>query len=146
MNVNDAFPSKYLKASDLGTAAPVVTISHVEMEKIGRENDRKPVVFFEGKEKGLVLNKTNSRRITELLGTSETDEWVGGKVRIFATETEFGGETVECIRVKAAGPTNGSRRLPDPVQEDEQQAKRMMKKHAAPAPVALDDDDSEIPF
>lgn len=141
MNINAAFPSKYLKASDLGDKSPVVTISHVEVEQIGRDNDHKPVVFFEGKEKGLVLNKTNSRRICELLGTSETDEWVGQRIRIYATETEFGGETVECIRIKSAG--NG-KPLPEPKPEDTKQATRMRR---GPDPDDNDfPDSSNIPF
>ena len=57
MKANDVFPGKYLKASDLNGHEPVVTIDRVEMEDVG--DGRKPVVYFKGKEKGLVMNKTN---------------------------------------------------------------------------------------
>src|SRR3990167_5026093 len=102
MNVNDAFPSNYLKASDLQGKAVAVTISHVEREAIGRDKEMKPVLYFKGKTKGVVLNKTNARNITNLLGTAETDEWAGHVIAIYPTTTEFAGETVEGIRVKAA--------------------------------------------
>jgi len=102
MNVNDAFPSNYLKASDLQGKAVPVTISHVTPEAIGRDKEMKPVLYFKGKTKGVVLNKTNARNITNLLGTAETDEWTGQVIAIYPTTTEFAGETVECIRVKAA--------------------------------------------
>lgn len=103
MNIDSAFPSNYLKASDLGDAQPTVTIERIEVEPIGRNKEIKPVLYFAGKEKGLVLNKTNAKKIAELTGSKDTDDWSGCQVRIYATETEFGGETVECIRVKAAG-------------------------------------------
>lgn len=106
MNVNDAFPSKTLKASDLGNNLVTVTISHVEVEAMGRGKDAetKPVVYFAGKSKGLVLNKTNAKRIVEITGSPDTDHWKGHAITLYATETEFQGETVDCIRVKTPGP------------------------------------------
>ena len=101
MNINDAFPSNYLKASDLKGKAVVVTIRSVELEEVGRTKERKPVLYFQGKEKGIVLNRTNSKKIAELAGSQDTDDWHGVEVAIYPTETEFGGETVECIRIKA---------------------------------------------
>lgn len=117
MNINDAFPSNYLKASDLGTAQPVVTIDRVEHEPVGREREMKAVLYFQNKEKGMVLNKTNAKKISELIGSPETDEWTGFRIRIFATTTEFGGETVECLRVKAAGAASKPTPPPPPVEE-----------------------------
>jgi len=100
VNINDAFPSHYLKASDLGDAQPVVSIDRVEIEAVGRDKEMKPVVYFVGKEKGIVLNKTNSKKIAQIASSPDTDDWRGVKVTLYATETEFGGETVECIRIK----------------------------------------------
>lgn len=126
MNIDNAFPSNYLKASDLGDNQPVVTIDRVEVEAVGRDKEMKPILYFRGKEKGLVLNKTNGRKIAELLGSKDTEDWIGGQIRIYATETEFGGETVECIRIKAAGT-------------------KVNKPEPRPEPVAALDD-SDIPF
>lgn len=97
-NINDAFPSKYLKARDLKDREVTVKCSHVEMEKIG--SDRKAVLYFEGKEKGLVLNKTNANKITDLAGSALTEDWAGLEVKLYPTETSFQGEMVECIRIK----------------------------------------------
>lgn len=102
-NIDSVFPSNYLKASDLGTAAPVVTIDRLEIEPVGRDKEMKPVIYFQGKEKGLVLNKTNASKIAALTGSKDTDDWAGCQIRIYATETEFGGESVECIRIKPVG-------------------------------------------
>ena len=132
MNINDAFPSHYLKASDLGDAQPVVTIDRVEIEAVGRDKEMKPVVYFQGKEKGIVLNKTNSKKIAQIASSPDTDDWRGVKVILYATETEFGGETVECIRVKQSKGEFGRR-----------------PQRAEPEPEfvpAVSIDDSDIPF
>lgn len=101
MNVNDAFPSSYIKASDLGDKRVLVTIDRVEMESLGRGNDKetKPVLYFVGKQKGMVLNKTNTKKIHDIVGSWEDSDWIGQQIVIYATETEFGGETVSCVRI-----------------------------------------------
>lgn len=113
-NINDAFPSNYLKASDLKGTQPVVTIDRVEFEPVGRQKEMKPVIYFVGKEKGVVLNKTNSAKITGLVGSGETDDWHGCQIRLFATMVEFAGDQVEAIRVKAAPPQVARRQAAQP--------------------------------
>ena len=120
MNINQAFPSKYLKASDLNDQTVVVKIADVKVEQVGQNQDTKPVAYFEGKKKGLVLNKTNSRKIASIAGSPETEDWVGTEIAIFPTETEFGGESVECIRVKAPkGSKPRVERDPEELTEDQ---------------------------
>jgi hypothetical protein len=104
MNIDQAFPSNYIKASDLAGRAVAVVIDRVAVEEVGRNKDTKPVLYFRGKEKGLVLNRTNSNKISEIAGSKDTEDWAGVTVAIYPTTTEFGGETVECIRVKAVPP------------------------------------------
>ena len=130
MNINQAFPSKYLKASDLNDQTVNVVIADIKIEQVGQDRDTKPVAYFKGKTKGLVLNKTNSRKIASIAGSPETDDWVGVEVAIFPTETEFAGESVECIRVKAA---KGTRRV-EPIPMDD------------PRPAAPVTDDEDTPF
>lgn len=113
MNVNSAFPSNYIKASDLNDQAVTVKIRDVKVEQIGRDKDTKPVLYFEGKTKGLVLNKTNAKKIAQLLESQDTDDWAGRKIVIYPTETEFSGETVECIRIKGV-TSNGNGAAPTP--------------------------------
>lgn len=99
MKVSQAFPSNYLKADDLDGRRPLVTIKVVHMEDIG--DDHKPVAYFQGKDKGLVLNKTNAIAITEIAGTDEMDEWTGVLIRLYATKVDFQGRRVLAIRVEA---------------------------------------------
>lgn len=105
MNVNQAFPSKYLRPADVGDGEPVVTIERVELEEVGRTKEVKPVVYFVGKTKGLILNRTNARKIEELVGSAETDDWPGHRIRLCVSAVEFGGETVDALRIKPAGPS-----------------------------------------
>jgi hypothetical protein len=112
-SINDAFPSNYLKASDLKGRSVVVAVDRIEFEPVGQKKEMKPVLYFAGKDKGLVLNKTNAAKIISLLGTDETDNWRGGRIQLYPTETSFQGDMVDCIRVKAA-PQNGQRATPPP--------------------------------
>jgi len=97
MNVNDAFPSKYLKSTDLQGRRATVKINSVSMQRIG--DDEKLMVFFEGKAKGLVLNKTNAVMIAEIVGSDDTDAWPGVAIVIYPTKTDFQGKRVDTIRV-----------------------------------------------
>ncbi len=113
-NINEAFPSNYVKASDLQGNQVVVTIDRVEFEAVGREKEQKAVLHFIGKQKGFVLNKTNARKIIEISGSALTEEWHGVAIVLYPTETEFGGETVDCIRIKAVQKARMQRMTPAP--------------------------------
>ena len=117
MNINTAFPSTFLKAADLGGQRRQATIDRVAMEDIG--GDHKPIVYFSGKDKGLVLNRTNSNMIAEIAGSEETDDWKGTAIVLFPTKVDFQGKRVDAIRVDY--PTKGktTKMAPvEPVDED----------------------------
>jgi len=99
MNINDTFSGNMLKAADLKGAQPTVTIANIKMEKLG--DDTKPVLYFAGKEKGVVLNKTNATNIAAAYGP-ETDLWVGKRVILFTAWVDFQGKSVEAIRIRPA--------------------------------------------
>lgn len=100
MNVNDFYQteSKWLKAADLGKKKVRVVIDRAEVVEF-KDNTKKVGIFFQGKEKGLVLNKTNAQLIAEQYG-QDMNEWRGKSIAIYPTTTDFGGERVECIRVE----------------------------------------------
>jgi hypothetical protein len=98
----DAFPSKYLKAEDLGGTRPTATIESVAFEDVGVgvKKDRKLVVqFAERLFKPLVLNRINADTIADIAGTDEIETWTGVRVALYATTTEFQGKRVPCIRL-----------------------------------------------
>lgn len=113
MNINEAFPGKYLAAADLKGVAVSVIMQHVTMEKI--RDDARPVLYFQGKEKGLVLNKTNATTIAQAYG-GEMDHWGSKSIELFPAETDFQGKRVACIRVRI---NSGTGQVPDEPNVDE---------------------------
>jgi hypothetical protein len=109
MNIDDSFPSPFLKAADLGGAELLLIIKTVQPEPVGRSRELKPVIYFYDRAKGLVLNRTNARAITAITNSKDTNTWPGTKVVLYPTLTEFAGETVQAIRVKAAADTSAKK-------------------------------------
>lgn len=109
--LDDLFPSKYLKASDVAEADLVVTIKGIDQETMknqeGKE-EKKPVLFFKEVQKGIVLNQTNAKQIAKLHGP-DVDQWTGKKIALFSMEVDAFGETKDAIRIRSKVPTgNGS--------------------------------------
>ena len=96
----DVFPSKWLKADDLGDNEPVVTISHVVMEEVSN-SEQKPVVYFKGKTKGMVCNKTNWNRISFIHKSDDSDDWPGKEITLYVELVDMQGQMKPAIRVKA---------------------------------------------
>jgi hypothetical protein len=105
MNINDCFPSTFLKAYDLKGKTPTVTIDRVDFQQVrsGRTGttETKPIVYFTGKGKGLLLNKTNARAILAIAGSAITEDWKGVAITLYATVDTFGKERHDVIRIKA---------------------------------------------
>ena len=97
MRISSAVPSDYLKAADLQGRNITVTISHVEMKDIG--GDHRPVLYFAGEGRGMVLNKTNSNTIAAAYG-DDTDDWQSAELILFEAMVDFQGKTVPAIRCK----------------------------------------------
>ncbi len=100
MKMSQAFPSKFLAAADLNGNPVQATISNCVTEEIGLQKEVRPVIYFQGCKKGLVLNKTNAGNIVALYG-DDSDGWVGKVIEIYPTTTDFQGKTVDCLRVRA---------------------------------------------
>ncbi len=123
MDIENAFPSKFLKAANLGGKTIRLKMTNVVMEKLG--DDERPVVYFNGTTKGLVLNKTNANVINEMYGR-ETDNWIGKDIDIYPTRVEYAGRMVDGMRVripatppkgKAAPVVTGHLDVPPPASE-----------------------------
>lgn len=98
------FPSKYLAAADLRGQDRVVQVSKiVGAEEVGQAKEKRPVLYFSGVEKGMVLNKTNAKRIAKLYGNN-TDGWIGKSVTLYPSECDFRDEVVPCLRVRDSMP------------------------------------------
>lgn len=144
MKISSAFPTKYISAEDLNSRSWIMTIASVSIEMIG-ESDQKPVVHFQNAHKGFPLNKTNARQISSILGSDETDQWIGRQIELYPTTTEFRGDIVTCVRVRPA-PVPGNMPqvqgtdVPPPV------LAQPLSAPAAPQDIGATLPDDEIPF
>jgi hypothetical protein len=98
MKLNDIYPSAWLKASDLGDTPLVLTIDRIEMAEM-QDGNRKPALYFQEEDKGLILNKTNANAIAAVYG-DDTDDWLQQKIQLISVPTDFQGRTVDAIRVR----------------------------------------------
>ena len=115
-HIDTFFDDPYLRAGHLAGEDVTVTIDRVEAEVVGPDKAKRPVVYFTGQKKGMVLNKTNSRQIRTFYGP-DTSQWTGRRITIFPTETQFKGEIVDCIRVRARVPAATDATAEEPVEE-----------------------------
>ena len=113
-NWRDALPSQWLKAADFEKPG-LLTIRKFSVEQMG--DDKRPVVWFDEVEKGLGLNITNGNTIEEITGSADPARWVGHKVVLYKTQTDFKGTRTDCIRIRAPKP--GSVKAPEPPPERE---------------------------
>lgn len=134
MKISDAFPSKFLKAADLPDGRDVrVQIDDVRLETLEQAGEDKPVCYFIGKQKGLVLNATNAAAISAVLG-DETEDWHGATILLFTASTSFGGRTVPCIRCRVPRPAARPAQQPEPAPQ------------VVEEPAADVFDEKEVPF
>jgi hypothetical protein len=96
------------------------------METVAK-GEEKPILFFNEKAKGMVLNKTKCKLLEAAFG-DDTDTWTGRKVRasIDPDVRDLAGNIVGGIKLECS---KGKAEPPKP----------------APAPVVADSDDN-IPF
>jgi hypothetical protein len=141
MDMKTAFPSMYIKAADLQGEDFRVKIKKVTMEEIG--SDRKPIVYFDGASKGLVLNRTNNDAIGSAFGW-DSDSWTGKEIILFSMKVPFQGQQVDAIRVRVPKQKPATTNVaPNARTRAEQPAMA----GNGPAPVeAYEDLDDEIPF
>ncbi len=152
MRMSQAFPSKFLKAADLNNQRYTLTIARVDMESINDNEAPKPVLYFQGADKGMVLNQTNGMMIASLYG-DDSDNWAGRGVELYTAIVPFNGQNVPAIRVMApAGsppaPLNGPLPAsPAPNQAPAPQFQNPSAFAGQPEPEQAGDDPSDpIPF
>jgi hypothetical protein len=115
----DVFPSKWLKAADVDPAI-TVTIFECRYEVVGQGADAKtkPVLYFHGSTKPLVVNQTNWDLLVGLSGHEDSDNWPGTVIELYA--------------VNVMGPNGQTRGI-----RIRRPSIRAQKKTAKPAPARL---------
>jgi len=81
-----------------------VTIESVIVENVAgpqSPEEKKPVLYFVGKEKGLVMNKTNANTVSAVYG-DETDDWIGKTIKLYVAKVQFKADMVDAIRINVS--------------------------------------------
>ena len=104
----------YLKTEDLQGRNVRAVIEDVQIEEVKGDDglEKKLVMRFIGKEKALILNRTNCEALEQILGTDDYASWSGHSVVLYPTTTKFGAKVVPCLRIRA--PQNGHVVAPPP--------------------------------
>lgn len=113
MKMSEAFPSKYLKAADLAGRAHKLVIDGADYAELG-DGTAKPALTFIGKQKQLILNKTNGSLLAAAFG-DDADKWRGKEIEIYPDKASMQGRIVDCIRVRVPAPpaATGGTGLPE---------------------------------
>jgi hypothetical protein len=101
-DLDSCYGSKYLSAADLGDRkikARLADIRKVQMRQDNGASRVKFVLFFDGIDKGVVLNQTNKTVLVDALGRNPAS-WIGATVGLAAESVQFGGKTVRGLRVR----------------------------------------------
>lgn len=120
--------SKFLKKEDVGRGV-LATISGCVQKNVAKEGadpEQKWCLTFRELEKPLVLNATNAQLCEVILGSDDTDHWIGKAIVLYTDpNVSYQGKLIGGIRVRAPKPGV----VPPP-----------------PPPLQTAIDDSDIPF
>lgn len=107
--------STYLGAWDLPEGKEVVVrIRDVsQATEIAGKKTRKPILYFDGKEKGLLLNATNCKTLARLYG-HYVEQWKGEWVALYVATTSSPDGEVPCVRIKPRAPKAPGKSAPAP--------------------------------
>jgi len=102
MKISDVFPRRFVTAEDLEKDVPCF-MDKVVMEKVfnpgTREEADHPILYVNGGKKGILLNKTNARTISDEYG-DETDTWKGKPIVLYSCEVSTPTGPQPAIRIK----------------------------------------------
>ena len=103
----DYFGSHDLVQNDGSFGQITVTITSVAQEKVkGADGkDSLCIVAKTAETKPIILNKTNCKTITKVLGTPIIERWAGQRIVVGVERVKAFGDVTDAIRVKATKPT-----------------------------------------
>ena len=84
-----------------------LTLDFVRQEVVTGNSGRKEqcmVAHFKENVKPMILNRTNAKTITKVTGSPFIEDWNGKRITLYADTTRFGGDIVECLRIRPYAP------------------------------------------
>lgn len=122
-SIDDIFPDKWLKASHLimiDSRRPIIPVTvrgaGVEQLHNPKTNQKEPrlVIEFEGKDKRLILNKTQATAIAEIAHTKDYTRWRGVRLAIQAGIAPNKKDTILILSPTPAQGDHNPNPNPDP--------------------------------
>ena len=86
----------------------VLTIRKVTDETVTGEGGKKDdcmVIYWEEDEKPMIMNKTNCKMVSKVVGSPITERWIGHRIQLwYDPSVKFGSNTVGGIRIRSKAP------------------------------------------
>ena len=73
------------------------------MKDLMAKKEECSVAYLQG-QKPFILNRTNQKMISKVLGSPYIEDWAGHWITIYPTTTTVAGEVTECLRVRPTKP------------------------------------------
>ena len=120
----DSYPSDsaYYNSRDVAEKALSGTIDRVVVEEVKDRNGvvkKKWVCYFRDLPKKLVMKPVTIGQVDMILGTKDTDDWVGGKVELFHTTCQMGSGRTNCLRIRSPQSVDATPVSDEPVVDED---------------------------
>lgn len=108
---------RFICGEELDGKEVVLTITGIDKEEVysptNKGKEKKPALKFKETTKMLILNVTNARMISTVLGSPQIESWIGHRICLYPVAIQAFGTTTEAIRVKKV-PANAPKDIPAP--------------------------------
>jgi len=120
MKIHEMMDSKYLKKEEVGEDGTVVTIEGFERVNVAPDDkpeELKWIMHTREFDKPLIINTTNLKLCERVLGSDDTDDYIGKQIVLYnEPNITFGDKLVGGIRVKAHRKAAPPRQITKPSQ------------------------------
>lgn len=98
----------------------ILTVKKVVQEPVMGADGKKEdciVCYWQENQKPMILNVTNCKTISKLLGTPFIEEWAGHKIQIGTERVKAFGDVVDALRVRKFKPKVAENEKPIPCED-----------------------------
>ena len=107
MNFNDAYPSNYLRSVELLGRELTVMVTDVKREMVedpNRNTNEEKTVFYFHKEKPMIINVTNAKRIARMIRNQDLTHAMGMLLTLYSEDLLVAGNPTTGLRVQVRKP------------------------------------------
>jgi len=106
MKLSKMFPKRYATGEDLQGKPVTLTIATIVSEKMHPQPNapevERWVAHFKEAKKGVILSRTLAYQFAEILGSEDTDDWLGKRITLYPQPMLVAGRHLTAIRARAA--------------------------------------------